>query len=242
MKIPILSILATAAIVSTACSAPPVIRDTGPSPSASSSVPVAAPALAPQRVSIDDLPAWVDTIGARDAAAAGQPFVFPERDDGGKVAACRTYMRMPNGDTWIMNRPDTPPVSGVALSPRRDLLGCGDRGFGWDSWEARGAAYASSAGVPAPTVPRPDGVPDLSWISSGVDLTAAVAAMRAGLPFAFAVPSGGVAACHSAVLMPDAAVWVLNETGPVPIGGAALSRGQDMYGCNPGAPATGGTR
>lgn len=236
IPIPILSALATAAILTTACGTPRTIHDAGPSPS---SVPVAAPALAPQQIAIDDLPVWVDGIGARDAAAAGQPFVFPERDDGGKAAACHTYMRMPDGAVWILNHPDTAPVAGVALSPRQDLRGCGDRGFGWASWEARRAALTNT---PAPSAPRPEGVPDLSWISTAVDLTAAQRAMRAGLPFMFAVPSGGVAACHSAVLMPDAAVWVLNENGSVPIGGTALSATLKDYGCNSGVERPGGAR
>ncbi|SIJ93477.1 hypothetical protein [Mycobacteroides abscessus] len=233
--IPLLSVITVTLIVTTACSTPPTVIDSGPSPS---SATVAAPALAPQQIATNDLPAWVDTVGARDAAASGQPFVFPERDEGGQVSACRTYMRMPDGAVWILNHPDTAPVGGTAFSPRRDLLGCGDRGFGLDSWETRRDAFAIAAAVPAPASPRPEGVPDLSWLSTAVDQTAAQRAMRAGVPFAFAVPSGGVTACHSAVLMPDAAVWVLNEAGPVPIGGTPLDRTVKENGCS----ARGGVR
>ncbi|SRX96092.1 hypothetical protein MSP7336_04367 [Mycobacterium shimoidei] len=225
--------IAIAAVTLTSCTTDPAPKSAAPS-----SATVAAPALAPQKIGVDDLPAWVDIVGARDAAASGQPFVFPERDEGGQVSACRTYMRMPDGAVWILNHPDTAPVGGTAFSPRRDLLGCGDRGFGLDSWETRRDAFAIAAAVPAPTSPRPEGVPDLSSLSTAVDQTAAQRAMRAGLPFMFAAPSGGVTACHSAVLMPDGNVWVLNETGPVPIGGAPLDRTVKEYGCS----ARGGVR
>lgn len=237
-RIPIAAALAVATITVTGCS-------TGPAPQnpTAPSRTVAVPAPAPQRVSLDDLPAWVDTIGARDAAEAGQPFLFPEREAGGGSAACFTYMRMPNSDVWVLNHPDTAPVAGMAMSPRRELYGCGDRSFGWSTWEARrGGGEQARTSSPAVS-PRPEGVPDLSWLSNEVDLNAAQQAMRQGLPFMFAVPSGGVAACHSAVLMPDGRVWVLNETGPVPIGGAALDRTLKEYGCSGVAmPTAGGDR
>ncbi|MCW1823177.1 Uncharacterised protein [Mycobacteroides abscessus subsp. massiliense] len=213
---------------------------TGPAPQTSAaptSPTVAAPALAPQKVVLDDLPAWVDTIGARNAAVAGQPFLFPERDAGGESSACFTYMRMPNSDIWVLNRPDTAPAAGMAMSPRRDLYSCGGRGFGYSTWEARRSG--GDQRTPSPAVsPRPEGVPDLSSLSNAVDLNAAHTAMKAGLPFMFAAPSGGVAACHSAVLMPDGQIWVLNETGPVPIGGTPLDRTVKENGCS----ARGGVR
>lgn len=240
MKIPIptaAGLALAAAVTMAGCSTSP-----DPQPSATPSSPtVAAPALAPQKVGLDDLPAWVDVIGARDAAKAGQPFAFPERDAGGESSACHTYMLMPNSDVWVLNRPDTAPVAGMAMSPRNDLYSCGSRGFGSSTWEAR--RNGEPVHTPAPTtpaVPRPDGVPDLAWISTEVDLNAAQAAMKAGLPFMFAAPAGGVAACHSAVLMPTGQVWVLNVTGPVPIGGAALSEWRLNYGCRAGSPNQGG--
>lgn len=241
MKIPIpitaAGLALAAAVTLAGCS-------TGPSPetgAAPVSSTVAAPALAPQKVTLDELPAWVDTIAARDAGVAGQPFVFPERDAGGGSSACHTYMLMPNSDVWILNRPDTAPVAGMAMSPRRDLYGCGDRGFGWSTWETRRTEERVPTTAPtAPVMPRPEGVPDLSWLSSEVDLNAAQTAMKAGLPFMFAAPSGGVAACHSAVLMPTGQVWVLNEIGAVPIGGAALSETKKAYGCRTSTPNPGG--
>lgn len=237
MKIPIAAGIALAATVTLAGCATDPAPSTSVAPPSSAAAPVPAPALAPQKVGLDDLPAWVDTIDARDAAKAGQPFLFPERDAGGESSACHTYMLMPSGDIWILNRPDTAPAAGMAMSPRRDLYGCGDRGFGWSTWEARrGGEQVRTPAPTAPAVPRPEGVPDLSWLSADVDLTAAQAAMKAGLPFMFAVPSGGVPACHSAVLMPTGQVWVLNEIGAVPIGGAALDEMKKAYGCRTSTP------
>ncbi|ORA27367.1 hypothetical protein [Mycobacterium aquaticum] len=225
---------AVATVALAGCSPAPAPQSAAPS-----SPTVAAPALAPQQIGLEDLPTWVDTVGARDAAASGAPFVFPEREAGGGSAACFTYMRTPSGDIWILNRPDTAPVAGMALSPRRELYGCGDRGFGWSSWEARhGGEQVRTSAPSAPAVSRPEGVPDLAWISNEVDLDAAQRAMKQGHPFMFAVPSAGVTACHSAVLMPTGKLWFLNETGVVPIGGAQLSETMRAYGCR----AEGGAR
>ncbi|WP_165705166.1 hypothetical protein, partial [Mycobacteroides abscessus] len=86
--------------------------------------------------------------------------------------------------------------------------------------------------------PSPDGptVPDLSWISTQVWLGVAQQAMKSGKPFLFGAPDGGVAACHTGLLMPKGDVWVMNKVGAPPAKGIALDRTKKTYGCRDGVP------
>lgn len=213
------------------CAADPAPSQTA-TPTSTAAAPAPVPALAPQKVALDQLPVWVDTIGARDAAASGAPFIFAESTEGDTEVACHTMLRMPDGAIWIMNRPGAAPVAGVAMSPRRDLYGCGNRGFSWQTWDRLSTVprpHTPSPGTPA--AHRPEGVPDLAWFSTEVDLTAAGDSVKAGVPFIFAIPGGGVAACHTAVMLPDGKVWIMNKSGHAPLGGIPLNAEKKSYNC-----------
>ncbi|WP_174499484.1 hypothetical protein, partial [Mycobacteroides abscessus] len=82
--------------------------------------------------------------------------------------------------------------------------------------------------APAAMVPV---LPDLHAFSPQVDVPAAQAALDARAPFAFSIPDGPDAACHSAVVTPDGTVWIMNRTGAAPSTGIALSSKFNEYGC-----------
>lgn len=111
IPIPILAPLAAAAIVLTACGAPPVIRDVGPSPSRSAVEQyererIASEARAMEANAAVGLPPAVDRELAEAAAKDGKPFAFT-------VDRC-SYLRLPDRTLWGLE-------AGGALTRDTDL-------------------------------------------------------------------------------------------------------------------------
>lgn len=159
----------------------------------------------------------VDTIAFRGAMDAGAPFIYgivadPEH---GSTAVCATGLVIPTGPargTWYLNQQGAARGHGAAMSKEMESVG-------------------SCSGD---TIPGQ--VPD----DSKLDTAAQAAAEKAGVPFIYAMPSGGVAACHSAVRLPDGTEWVLNVSGAAPTAGMALSQTVNAYGCGKGYDNPGG--
>lgn len=137
MKIPnVAAAIAIAAIALTACSTPPVIHDSGPSPSAAcTQAPGEAPCpggagvwrpttaesaiSAAKRFGAEQL----DTAAATAALTAGRPFLVGLPDGGND--ACHAALLVPGDPTpWILNRSGGATVEGVALSREKDQFGC----------------------------------------------------------------------------------------------------------------------
>lgn len=233
IPIPILSVAAFAAITVTACSAPPTMHDSGPSPSlvACTQPPGAPPCpggagvwrpsnadsaiFAAQRFGAER----IDTVTAHAALEARRP-VLVGLPDGGNDA-CHTLLLVP-GDpkVWILN---TSAVSSAGRAMDRDLLqyGC-----------TRAVMPGDAPVAPAPNPP--------------LDQPAARAAMAAQVPYIWAFPNGPEAACHTGVMLPGLDRWTLNLPGGAPVEGAALDRTYKEYGCTGRgetvAPTDGGNR
>ncbi|MDO2981362.1 hypothetical protein [Mycobacteroides abscessus] len=217
IPIPILSVVATTAILTTACSAPPVVHDSGPSPASCTQGPGEPPCpggagvwrpsiadsaiAAAKKFGADEL----DTVAATAALTTGRPFLVGLPDGGND--RCHAALLTPDDpDVWILNRSSTP-TEGAALE--RELLqyGCG---AGMD-------IPRPSPNAPAPTLP--------------LDTAARDAAQRDGKPFLYGLPSGPVAACHTAVVLPDGMTWILNRSGGATVAGDALDQDMKEYGC-----------
>lgn len=121
---------------------------------------------------------------------------------------------------WFVSAAPAPTV-GAVMNRAGKLMPC----------VGNGVVKPNSAGMEIP--PSADGpaVPDLVWLSTEVWRGTAQAAMRNGMPFMFAAPSGGVAACHTGLLLPSGEVWVMNRSGAAPTEGVALARDRDQYAC-----------
>jgi hypothetical protein len=118
----------------------------------------------------------------------------------------------------------------VALAAAAVLAGCSTG----PAPDTSAAAPASSTVAAAPTLPN------LDWLSDRVDLTAAKAALTSGRPFAFAIPDGTGAVCHTGVVTPDGALWFLYRS-TAPVEGAALRHAGKLFGCTgPGMNTPGG--
>ncbi|SKR41387.1 Uncharacterised protein [Mycobacteroides abscessus subsp. abscessus] len=74
-------------------------------------------------------------------------------------------------------------------------------------------------------------LPDLSWLSSKVDLPAAQAALRDGKPFAFSVADGAGVVCHTGVIDPNGELWFLDRA-PAPAAGAPMIRSAILFPCD----------
>ncbi|RIS02779.1 hypothetical protein D2E70_16370 [Mycobacteroides abscessus] len=214
IPIPILSALAATAIITTACSAPPMIHDVGPAPSPSKTLG-SEPKAMPAEVAASAIAAAkkfgadkVDTVAATGALTAGRP-VLVGLPDGGN-AACHAALLVP-GDpkVWILNR-STTPTEGAALSREQLQYGC-DAGMA-----------------------LPGQVPNASQPIYPLDTAARDAAAKAGAPFLYGKPDGTVAVCHTVVVLPSSATWILNREGGAPVEGAALDREGLAYGCDSG--------
>ncbi len=200
----VIAALATAVTV-TACT-------TGPAPEPSTAPVTTSIAMVAVLPDLSWLSSKVDLPAAQAALRDGKPFAFSVADGDGDV--CHTGLVTPDGQLWFLNAAPAP-VGGAALNHAGKLMPCA----------------ASGVSTTAPSAARTDGVPDLSWLSREVDLGVAQAAMRAGRPFAFSAPDGGVAACHTGLLLPDGSVWVMNASGAAPTAGVALDRTKKTYGC-----------
>lgn len=200
------AVAALAAATLTACASGPA-TETGAAP-VSTSI-----AMTPVLPDLSWFSNTVDLPAAQAALDAGRPFAFSVADGNG--VACHTGVIDPNGGLWFLNAAPAP-VGGAALNHAGKLMPCA----------------ASGVSTTAPSAARTDGVPDLSWLSSEVNVTAAGAAMRTGKPFAFGIPDGPQTACHSGLLLPDGVVWVMNKSGAAPAAGVALEKEMNAYGCS----------
>ncbi|SHP27438.1 Uncharacterised protein [Mycobacteroides abscessus subsp. abscessus] len=222
IPIPILSVAVTAAIVTTACSAPPVIHDSGPSPSKTIGserkimpAEVASAAIAAaKRYGAEQL----DTVSAHAALTDGRPVLVGLPD--GDNPTCHSALLVPGDEqVWILNSSSIS-SAGHALSREQLQYGCG-----------------AGMEIPTPRVPVPGPVLPL-------DQPAARAAMAAKVPYIYGLPSGPEPACHTAVMLPGEVRWVLNRSGGATVEGDALDRSFQEYGCSgvevPGDPATSG--
>ncbi|MBX8687419.1 hypothetical protein GO011_08245 [Mycobacterium sp. 20091114027_K0903767] len=211
IPIPLLSFAVTAAIITTACSMPPVIRDVGPSPSKSAlSAPKTMPAeaaasavAAAKRFGADKL----DEAAATAALESGRPVLVGLPD--GAVPACHSALLVPGDPApWILNRSGAAPTEGTALN--REILQ-----YGCDSGVERPTPRTA---VPAPLTP--------------LNQAAARAALERGVPYIWAIPNGPEAACHTGVMLPGYERWTLNRAGGAPVEGVALDRRFKGYGCS----------
>lgn len=112
---------------------------------------------------------------------------------------------------------------------------------------------APSSGAPSAarvgeTIPGVDGVPTpppaitapTLASATGMDRTAAEAALAAGRPYLVALPGGAEPACRTALLLPgDSQPWILNRSAAL-AGGAVLERDLAQVGCS-GRVTPGGT-
>lgn len=216
------AVAALAAVTLTSCS-------TGPAAVIDSAPVTASVAMVPVLPDLHAIAPAVNVAGAQAALSSGAPFAFgiPAGGD----LACHTAVVTPDGRVWIMNRPGGAPSTGVALSTKFKEYGCTGRGS-----STAAAETPDTVGMDIP--PSPDGptVPDLSWISTQVWRGVAQQAMKSGKPFLFGAPDGGVAACHTGLLLPDGDVWVMNKVGAAPAKGIALDRTKKTYGCRDGVP------
>lgn len=199
---------------------------TGPATQESGAAPVTANmSMVPVLPDLTDLSKQVDTAAAQAALDAGQPFAFGIPD--GPEAACHSAVIDPGGKVWIMNRSGAAPSTGTALSTKFKEYGC-------TSLRGGGTARTETPdGIGMDIPPAADGptVPDLSWLSTQVWRGSAQAAMRTKKPFLFGAPDGGIAACHTGLLLPTGDVWVMNVIGAAPAKGVALTKKADTYGC-----------
>lgn len=219
------AVAAIAAVALAGCS-------TGPAPETDAAPATASAAMVPVLPDLHAISKEVDTAAAQAALSAGAPFAFAIPD--GPDPACHTALVTPDGRVWIMNRPGAAPSTGVALSTKVKEYGCTARSGGaWDE-------TPDTVGTDIPTITDGPTVPDLRGLSTSVWRGAAQQAMRNGAPFLFGAPDGGVAACHTGLLMPDGDVWVMNKPGPAPVAGVALSERVKLYGCGGGATSEGG--
>lgn len=222
IPIPILSVAVTAAVVTTACSVPPTMHDSGPSPAAFSTLPSAActqppgappcpggagvwrPSNADSAISAGQRfgAERIDTVAAHAALESGRPFLVGLPDGGND--RCHSALLVP-GDPkpWILN---ASAVSSAGRAMDRDLLQYGCT-----------RAVMPGDGTVAPVPP--------------LDQPAARAAMKSGVPYIYGLPDGGEPACHTAVMLPGEVRWVLNRPGGAPVEGAALDQTYKEFGC-----------
>lgn len=157
IPIPILSAAVAAAIITTACSTPPVVHDAGPSPSSTAGSAVeqyerdrrAAEKRAMEANAAMGLPPAVDRALAEAAAKDGVPFAFT-------VDNC-SYLRLPDRTLWGLE-------SGGALIRDTDLTET------LAEWKGVLPGCAPSAGVERE-------------VPVGLDRTAVDAANAAGRPY-----------------------------------------------------------
>lgn len=206
---------------------------TGPSPETGTAPVTASAAMVPVLPDLRDISPQVDTAAAQAALSAGRPFAFSIPD--GPEAACHSAVVTPDGKLWIMNRPGGAPSAGVALNSKVKEYSCTGRGSGTGATET-----PDTVGTDIPSAADGPPVPDLSGLSTSVWRGAAQQAMRTERPFLFGAPDGGVAACHTGLLMPNGDVWVMNRPGPAPVAGVALSERVKLYGCGGDAASEGG--
>ncbi|SKM35310.1 Uncharacterised protein [Mycobacteroides abscessus subsp. abscessus] len=203
----------------------------GPAAQESGAAPVTANmSMVPVLPDLTDLSKQVDVAAAQAALSAGAPFAFSIPD--GPEAACHSAVVDPDGKVWILNRSGAAPSTGIALSTKFKEYGC-------TSLRGGGTARTETPdGIGMDIPPAADGptVPDLSWLSTAVWRGSAQVAMRTEKPFMFGAPDGGVAACHTGLLLPGGDVWVMNKIGAAPAAGVALDRTMKTYGCRDGAP------
>lgn len=200
-----------------------------PAPETDAAPVIESVAMVPVLPDLHALSKEVDTTAAQAALSAGAPFAFAIPD--GNVDACHTAVVTSDGKVWVMNRPGAAPSTGVALNTKFKEYACTARSSGTSATE-----IPDSVGVDIPTATDDPTVPDLSWLSDEVWRGSAQAAMRTEKPFMFGAPDGGVAACHSGLLLPDGVVWVMNKSGAAPAKGIALDRTKKTYGCRDGVP------
>jgi hypothetical protein len=227
IPIPHLSAIAVTLIVTTACSTPPVVHDSGPSspvPAACTQAPGEAPCpggagvwrptnaeaavWAAQKFGADKL----DTVAATAALTTGRPFLvgLPE----GGNPACHAALLMPGDpDVWILNRSSTP-SEGKALARETDQYGC-DNG-----------------------TTLPNQMPDAPQPIVPLDEAAKAAAASAKVPFLYGLPDGTEPACHTVVVLPDGTTWYLNRAGGATVAGDSLDRTLKEYGCTADHPTT----
>lgn len=205
------TLAALAAVTLAGCS-------TGPAPATGEAHVTANASMVPVLPDLSRFSTNVDLVAAQAALDDGRPFAFSAADGNGVV--CHTGVIDPNGALWFLDRAPAP-VEGAPLIHSALLFPCNGPGFG----------------TPPLPAARTVAVPDLSWLSGEVDLGLAQASTAAGRPFLFGVPDGGVAACHTGLLLPGGEVWVMDEIGAAPAAGVALDRTMKTYGCRDGAPS-----
>ncbi|BDD80707.1 hypothetical protein TPB0596_04700 [Tsukamurella pulmonis] len=143
----------------------------------------------------------MDRSAAEAALAAGRPFLVALPS--GAEPACRAALLVP-GDArpWILNR-SAAPARGAVLERDLAQVGCSGRT-----------------------------TPGGSKVEAAVDAAAAVTrALEANAPVIYAVSSGAVSACNTAVVLPSGQTWFLNRSGEASTIGDALSPVQNLYGC-----------
>lgn len=210
-----LALAAAAAVTLTACDPGP-----GEQAAATGSAEGPSPSTVQQIAGGGDLPPHgkaVDAVRYAAAMKAGVPYIYGIPD--GPQSACHTGLVIPAGlsgaGEWIHNFGGAATVAG---SPFTAGPGLAQYGCSFDRPPAEkpsdGTGYANPGDVARP------------------DLQEKAAAE--GRPFFYAMPSGGVAACHSAVRLPDGSVWVMNVSGEAPVTGIALSKTVNAYGCGSG--------
>lgn len=223
IPIPLLSVIATAAIALTACSTPRTIHDTGPSspsPAACTQAPGEAPCpggAGVWRPTNAETAVWaakrfgaerIDAAAARAALESGRPFLVGLPDGGND--RCHSALLVPGDEKpWILNSSSIS-TAGHALSREQLQYGC-DAGMA-----------------------LPGQVPNASQPIYPLDTAARDAAAKAGAPFLYGKPDGTVAVCHTVVVLPSSATWILNREGGAPVEGAALDREGLAYGCDSG--------
>ncbi|WP_078321656.1 hypothetical protein [Mycobacteroides chelonae] len=218
IPIPILSVMAAVAITVTACSVPPVIHDSGPSPSASCTQPPGAPpcpgGAGVWRPTTAETAVWaakrfgaerIDAAAATAALESGRPFLVGLPNGGNP--ACHTALLVPGDpDVWILNRSA---VSSAGHAMSRETL-----------------QYGCDSGT---TLPNQS--PNAMAPNQPLDQPAARAAMAAKVPYIYGLPSGPEPACHTAVMLPGEVRWVLNRSGGPTVAGDALDRTYTEYAC-----------
>ncbi len=227
VPIPILSVVATAALLTTACSTPRTIHDSGPSspsPAACTQAPGEAPCpggAGVWRPTNAETAVWaakkfgaerIDAAAARAALDDGRPFLVGLPDGGN--AACHTALLVPNDpQVWILNRSRTP-TEGAPMSRETLQYGC-DSGT---------VLPGQLPNAPQPIYP--------------LDTAARDAAAHAGVPFIYGKPACDGSTTITSVVLPTGKSWTTNRAGEVPAEGIALSDVAHGSGCTADNPTT----